>query len=120
MVEFGRVHGIVEPLTAPPYQRLLLTVTLETRDAVTVVRSQPLEPIRAPDTRDELFWHADQWTQETIGVDLAEQGWEVLGMSDTEHDHLAGPPRSATYSVRRLFLPPAKPAGPAGKEDVVP
>lgn len=105
MVEFGRVVGIVEAPRDRARSDLRLTVTLETKDAVAVVRSESLEPVRPAHTVEELAWHADQWTQETIGVDLAEQGWEVLGMSDVDSEASGGPPRSATYSVRRLFLP---------------
>lgn len=75
---------------------------------MSVVRSEVLDPVRPVDSRDELFWHADQWTQETIGVDLAEQGWEVLGASDPGEVVEFGPPRSATYIVRRLFQPPGE------------
>jgi hypothetical protein len=106
VVEFGRVRGIVEALRNPATSQLVLTVTLETEHAVNVVRSQVLDPVRPARTQADLAWHADQWTQETIGVDLAEQGWEVLGVSETDLDLSIGPPRSATYSVRRLFKPP--------------
>lgn len=112
MVEFGRVVGVVESSHDPARSHLLLTVTLETHEAVRVVRSESLEPVRPAQTMADLAWHADQWTQETIGVDLAEQGWEVLGMSDVDFAESGGLPRSATYSVRRLFLPLSDAPGP--------
>ncbi len=107
MVEFGRVDGTVELVRVNNRPRLRLTVTLETRDAVRVVRSETLDPVMPLGTPESLAWHADQWTQETIGVDLAEQGWEVLAASE-QGDEEPGLPRSATYSVRRLFRPPGE------------
>lgn len=106
MVEFGRVEGVVEIVAGTRVPQLHLTVTLETQDDVRLVRSETLDAVRTVATREDLSWHADQWTQETIGVDLAEQGWEVLGASGRGDRIEAGPPRSATYSVRRLFRPP--------------
>lgn len=106
MVEFGRVEGVVEIVPEAQVPQLRLTVTLETQDDVRLVRCETLDAVRTITTREDLSWHADQWTQETIGVDLAEQGWEVLGASNREDRIEAGPPRSATYSVRRLFRPP--------------
>ncbi len=106
MVEFGRVEGVVEIVAEVRVPQLHLMVTLETQDGVRLVRSETLDAVRTIATREDLSWHADQWTQETIGVDLAEQGWEVLGASDRDDRIGAGPPRSATYSVRRLFRPP--------------
>lgn len=105
MVDFGRVTGVVERLDDANGEVLVLTVTLETRDTVTVVRRQTLDPVRPIHGHADLVWHADQWTQETIGVDLAEQGWEVLGVSDLEADTPSGTHRSPAYSVRRLFTP---------------
>lgn len=105
MVDFGRVQGVVEVVRTAQATRLRLTVTLETRDAVRVVRSETLAPVKPIGDSDSLSWHADQWTQETIGVDLAEQGWEVLGASEHPEPDESNPPRSATYAVRRLFRP---------------
>lgn len=108
MVEFGRVHGIVERRdgTQGGAARLLLTVTLETGDALIVVRRDVLEAVRSIDGWADLAWHADQWTQETIGVELAEQGWEALGVSDIVPDTASPAAESPVYAVRRLFKPP--------------
>ena len=54
-----------------------------------------------PDTLD-LAWHADQYAQETIGVDLAAAGWEAIGAGDLPTPEPNAPVRSATYAVRRL------------------
>jgi hypothetical protein len=101
-MRFGRVEGIVEIAEGGEEPRLRLVVTLESGDRFEVVRDEVLAPLRAVETREDLCWHADQWTQETIGVDLAEQGWEVIGADETaasSPDELA---RSARYTVRLL------------------
>ncbi|MBA2753281.1 MAG: hypothetical protein H0U40_02305 [Chloroflexia bacterium] len=105
MVEFGRVQGVVEVVRGAPDWVLRITVSLETRESVTRVRSEEL-PVVRPITGDEdLAWHADQWTQETIGIDLALSGWEVLGRADGATPGGGLSMSSAIYPVRRLFLP---------------
>lgn len=99
---FGRVEGVVEPVTVGGEDWLRLTVFLETGAALRVVREETLRPVRPLQTVADLLWHADQWTQETIGVELAEQGWEPIGVGEPprpEPDELA---KSAAYAVRRL------------------
>lgn len=99
-MKFGRVEGIVEPLPEDPTY-LRLTVILETSGSFTVVRTESV--IRLSGEREaDLTWQADQYTQETIGVDLALEGWEVIGQGDipeSQPDEIA---RSATYAVRKL------------------
>ena len=105
MVEFGRVQGVVEVIRGAPDWLLRITVSLETKGAVTCVRAEDLPavlPIAGP---ADLTWHADQWTQETVGIDLALEGWEVLGRDDGAMSGHGPTICSAVYPVRRLFLP---------------
>lgn len=93
-MKFGRVIGIV----VREGDLLRLTVTLESGGAVTSVRDA-LVPVL--DTGQDLDWHADQYTQETIGVELAEQGWEAFAQGDTPVPQ-PGIGQSSSYSVRNL------------------
>lgn len=102
-MQFGRVEGFVAPLGESASGWLRLTVTLETgRGRVEVIREElvaVLRPIAGP---DDLAWHADQYAQETIGVQLAESGWEAIGAGELPRPEPNAPARSATYAVRRL------------------
>jgi len=103
-VRFGRVEGLVVPAGdgATPYAALRLTVHLELEGALVVVRDEVLPPLRPVVSAADLVWHADQWTQETIGVDLAGEGWEAIGAGEVPEDAPGAVARSATYAVRRL------------------
>lgn len=99
-MRFGRVEGVVTP---EPDGRLHLVVWLETGARVETVRDEVLAPLRPLLTFADLIWHADQWTQETIGITLAEQGWEAIGAGDLPvEDAGAQLARSAPYAVRNL------------------
>lgn len=93
-MKFGRVIGIV----VREDDQLRLTVTLESGGQVRSVRNA-LVPVLDP--ANDLDWHADQYTQETIGVELAEQGWEAFAQGDTPVPQ-PGIGQSSSYSVRNL------------------
>ena len=101
MVRFGRVEGLVER-DSDDGGRLRLRVFLETNLGVATVRDEVV-PVLPPSGGDaSLSWQADQYTQETIGVDLASEGWEVIGAGEVP---VVGPgeiARSASYAVRQL------------------
>jgi hypothetical protein len=59
----------------------------------------PLRQVTGP---EDLIWHADQWTQETIGVDLALDGWEVVGAGPIPEPDVDSPASSAVYAVRKV------------------
>ena len=61
-------------------------------------------PLRPLHTGADFAWHADQLTQETIGVDLAALGWEVIGAGELPSPVPGEIARSASYAVRRLGL----------------
>jgi hypothetical protein len=102
MVRFGRVEGVVAVIDEPGAPRLRLVVHLETADGTVVVRDEIVHPVRPIATPEDLVWHADQWTQETIGTDLAAAGWEALGAGEIPVPEPGELPRSAPYAVRRL------------------
>ena len=105
-MQFGRVIGVITPLiraSDEPMPRYRLNVTIETGPSVTVVRSEVITPGAIPGTRADPDWIASQWTQETIGNELAADGWEPIGTSD---EPIAGRPdpgsgQSPTFIVRR-------------------
>ncbi len=102
MVRFGRVEGIVEPFEESGETRLRLTVYLETGSRLTVVREAVVRPLRPLATAADLLWHADQLTQETIGTDLAEEGWEAIGAGEAPLPEPGALAKSPAYAVRNL------------------
>ena len=105
-MRFGRVEGVVAPVGQGEQTRLRLTVYLETGADLRVVREEELAPVRPILGWDDLAWHADQWTQETVGVDLAAEGWEVIGGGELPPPDPGQLPRSAAYAVRNIGGPP--------------
>lgn len=102
MVRFGRIEGVVAVVGEAGAPSLRLVVHLETVDGTVVVRDEILRPLRPVVTPEDLVWHADQWTQETIGTDLAADGWEAVGAGEVPVPEPGELPRSAPYAVRRL------------------
>jgi len=72
------------------------TVLLHTGDDSVIVRDESV-----PDTlRDsDPKWLIDQLVQETLGNELAEQGWEVIAVSEPVADDRL---RSRNWTVRNL------------------
>ena len=105
-MRFGRVEGVVTPVEREGQTALRLVVWLDTGSQIETVREETLAPLRHVSGFADLVWHADQWTQETIGTILAERGWEAIGAGDLPDGD--GPPepgtlpRSAPYAVRNL------------------
>ena len=100
-MRFGRVEGMVRLAESDP-PLLRLTVYLETGAGLEVVREDLVRPLRPVTTAEDLIWHADQWTQETIGIELAERGWEVIGAGEVPPPETGAIARSASYAVRNL------------------
>lgn len=104
-MKFGRVEGLCVLLDgAEPLVRV--TVYLETDMGIDIVRELEVEP----ELRDgviDLYWEADQWTQETIATVLAPRGWELLGATDPPGRDPGEVPRSPRYALRTsLWVPP--------------
>jgi len=110
-VNFGRVEGLCVSLPetdddGAPLVRV--TVYLETTMGIDIVREIEVaaEP-RGPDFAPDLYWEADQWTQETIATVLVPRGWELLGATDPPARDPGEVPRSPRYAVRtQLWVPP--------------
>jgi hypothetical protein len=105
-MRFGRVEGVVTPINSDGKTLLRLVVWLDTGTRIETVREEILAPLRSVDDFADLVWHADQWTQETIGTTLAERGLEAIGACDLpaadDQDEPGALPRSAPYAVRNL------------------
>jgi len=104
-MRFGRVEGIVSPVEHDGEFALQLNVWLDTGRTLETVREEVMRPLRPIADFEDLCWHADQWTQETIGTTLAEQGWEAIGageLSSARPGDEQAVPRSAPYTVRNL------------------
>ncbi len=101
-MRFGRVEGLVVPVDGEDGPLLRLTVYLETGSGLEVVREEVVRPLRPLATPEDVIWHADQLTQETIGVELAERGWEAIGAGEVPAPEAGAVARSATYAVRRM------------------
>ena len=105
-MRFGRVVGTVSPEQATNDAetgsgRLRLVVMLEDGAAVSVIRSETVSSLRGPLGETSLAWQADQYTQETIGNELALAGWEPIGMAEpNETGDAALAASSPTYIVR--------------------
>ena len=97
-MKFGRVEGFIQ---LAGEDKLHLVVTLETGPGISTVRDEIIEPPADVDTSD-LYWLADQYTQETIGHHLAHEGWEPIGAGEPPERVDNAPARSSTYAVRNL------------------
>lgn len=72
------------------------TVLLHTGEESTVIRDDVIpESLAGSDPR----WLIDQLVQETLGIELAEQGWEVIAVSEPVRDDSV---RSRNWTVRNL------------------
>ena len=107
-MRFGRVVGTVsfpEGGSAPATDGLLrLVVVLDDGRRVETVRSGLVPILEHPSGMNDPRWQADQYTQETIGNELALAGWEPIGLVPDE-DIGAGTTvalSSPTYIVRQV------------------
>lgn len=107
-MRFGRVVGTVSEsnvqIAGSPNGHLVLIVTLDDGKSVETVRSERVPVLDTPPGNDRLTWQADQYTQETIGNELAVAGWEPIGIAfETEERSGATIASSSpTYLVRLL------------------
>jgi hypothetical protein len=101
-MRFGRVEGVVEKGMSAQGTNLRLRVFLETGQEWRTVRDEDVPILGSGEQAENLAWQADQYTQETIGVDLATEGWEVIAASDIPVCEQGEMVRSATYAVRQL------------------
>jgi hypothetical protein len=97
-VRFGKVSGYVVARD----DGLWLAVSLESGRGISIVRETLVPVLENGAGTPALDWQADQYTQETIGVDLAEQGWEAIAEEEAVSEHPEGIGRSKLYTVRNL------------------
>jgi hypothetical protein len=98
-MQFGRVYGFV---TGRPGGERWLTVVLDTGREIRTVRD---EVIPAPLDSGDAHWLADQLVQETIGNELATDGWEAIGegtMESGDATDVSAVACSPVWIVRRL------------------
>lgn len=107
-MKFGRVEGLAIPIERDGELLVLVTVYLETDMGIEMVREVEVEPERfTPDGEPDLYWEADQWTQDTINAILLPRGWELLGATDPPTRDPGLLPRSPRYALRTsLWVPP--------------
>ena len=53
-------------------------------------------------TAEDVIWHGDHLTQETIGVNLAARGWGAIDAGEVPPPEPGALARSASYAVRRV------------------
>jgi len=97
-VRFGKVSGYVVARN----DGLWLSVSLESGRGISTIRETLVPVLGSGRENATLDWQADQYTQETIGVDLAEQGWEAIAEESAVSEHPEGIGRSKLYTVRNL------------------
>ena len=97
-MRFGKVSGYVVARD----DGLWLTVSLESGRGISIVRETLVPELDNGAEKATLDWQADQYTQETIGVDLAELGWEAIAEEEAISEHPGGIGRSKLYTVRNL------------------
>lgn len=98
-MQFGRVYGFVTPRESG---ESWLTVVLDTGREIRTVRD---EAISGELMMEDPGWLADQLVQETIGIELAQEGWEAIGEGTVEPDDtvdLSAIATSPVWIVRRL------------------
>jgi hypothetical protein len=113
-MKFGRVEGLCVPVVVGGEQLVRVTVYLETDMGIDIVRELEVEPESADGGVPDLYWEADQWTQETIAAVLIPRGWELLGATDHPSHDSDEIPRSPRYALRTPFWVPP----PGWNEDV--
>jgi hypothetical protein len=100
-MRFGRVDGVLLP-TGDDTSSFQLTVYLDLGSMVEIVRDEVVTlPADEADPEAISFW-ADQLTQETIGNELAMNGWEVVAGGEPPSTAPGAPVMSAAYVVRRI------------------
>lgn len=106
-MHFGRVEGLCVPIGTAESPLVRVTVYLETDMGIDIVREVEVVPEPRAGGEPDLWWEADQWTQETIATVLAPRGWELLGATDPPAREPDEVPRSPRYALRTaLWVPP--------------
>ena len=91
-MRFATVSGIIGKDSHSGW----FTVLLHIGEESIVVRDEPIPPALQD---SDPTWLIDQLVQETLGNELAEQGWEVIAVSEPVADSSV---RSRNWTVRQL------------------
>lgn len=106
-MKFGRVEGLCVLIAGGDGPVVRVTVYLETDMGIDIVREVEADAELAADGSLDLYWEADQWTQDTIAHVLVPRGWELLGATDPPSRVPDEVPRSPRYALRTsLWVPP--------------
>lgn len=107
-MNFGYVEGLCVQLDEGGTSPLVrVTVYLETNMGIEIIREVETNAEARSNGRIDLYWEADQWTQDTIVRQLMPLGWELLGSVDPPARDPAEIPRSPRYALRTtLWVPP--------------
>lgn len=100
-MKFMSVQGIGYWIAKDGPRSLHILVTSDDRSVVRTIRDEVVKALPG-DQVANLTWQVDQYTQETIGVTLAAEGWEVFSITaldPTMEDD--GPGCSPVYLVRQ-------------------
>jgi hypothetical protein len=107
MMNFGYVEGLCVLIGSDAGNLVRVTVYLETSMGIEIIREVETEPEIRDDGAVDLYWEADQWTQDTIAHQLLPIGWELIGAVDPPARDPAEIPRSPRYALRTaLWVPP--------------
>jgi len=107
MMNFGYVEGLCVLIGTEDDELVRVTVYLETNMGIEIIREVEAEPEIRADGAVDLYWEADQWTQDTIVHQLIPIGWELIGAVDPPARDPAEVPRSPRYALRTaLWVPP--------------
>lgn len=91
-MRFATVSGVIGVNDGPGW----FTVLLHTGEGSEIVRDELIPETLAD---GDPKWLIDQLVQETLGNELAEQGWEVIAVSEPVTDDSV---RSRNWTVRLL------------------
>ena len=79
-----------------------IVVALDFRTRIETIRVETVDHLLTLNGVADLRWTIDQYTQETIGNDLALQGWEAIAEAQSRRDDVPQEGvASVSYLVRR-------------------
>jgi hypothetical protein len=102
-MKFARVQGHGRLIDGENGPVLSLVITLDDGRSVTLVREERVDWLPFGPAGDAA-WQIDQYTQETLGTTLADEGWEVV--SQDERANLVdddGVSHSSLFVARRAI-----------------
>ena len=99
-MRFMAVQGIGYWVQSGPSRSIHIVVTGDDRRSIETIRDETV-PALAGHHGADLAWQVDQYTQETIGVMLAADGWEVFSTSERDELDSGALTSSPVYLVRQ-------------------